>query len=124
MNLEDQCVSLEYAKKLKELGLKQECHFSWVNINDGYKIWPSHMLNNHVCSAFTASELGEIQATEFISKEGWKGDFNITKFIDKNNQMTWCCSYGHARASFDSKLCDAMAKMLIRDIEEGNFKIE
>jgi hypothetical protein len=93
MNLTNEICSLEYSKKLKELGVKQESlfyrfggeSFQYIfckyyeqysphvnlNINDGY-------------SAFTAAELGELLPNYIITKE--EEPFNnfrliITKFI-------------------------------------------
>lgn len=67
MNLEDQVVSLEYAKKLKYLGVKQESLFYW-NIG---RLW----YNLDSCgkikfSAFTSAELGDILPIHVITKQG------------------------------------------------------
>ena len=74
MKLEDQVVSLELAKKLKELGFKQESYFSWWSyVNDGdefeqiklltdeqYENSDSvkYALGNESFSAYTVAELG------------------------------------------------------------------
>jgi len=76
MKLEDQVVSLELAKKLKELGFKQESYFSWWSyVNDGdefeqiklltdeqYENSDSvkYALGNESFSAYTVAELGEV----------------------------------------------------------------
>lgn len=39
MKLEDQVCSLEYAKKLKELGVKQESAFSWCKPSEDDSFW-------------------------------------------------------------------------------------
>lgn len=39
IKFEDQLCSLEQAKKLKELGVKQESHFYWAGIKSDYKIF-------------------------------------------------------------------------------------
>lgn len=65
MNLEKQVCSLELAKKLKELGMKQESYFCYVNTKQGGE---PHFLTRNVSfmreknyySAFTVAELGEI----------------------------------------------------------------
>lgn len=68
MKLENQVVSLEIAKKLKELGLKQESLFHW-EVFDGpinspeivTKTYPKTVQNNmDYFSAFTVAELGEM----------------------------------------------------------------
>ena len=39
MKLENQVVSLEIAKSLKELGVKQESLFYWVSRGNGVWVW-------------------------------------------------------------------------------------
>jgi hypothetical protein len=84
MELEKQVCSLELAKKLKELGLKQESYFWWFqnarNGNwmmgdasdaikkDGKKEIPSY-------SAFTVAELGEM-----LPREEWGADSMSKKY--------------------------------------------
>lgn len=63
MKLEDQVCSLELAKRLKELGVKQESYFYWVEDRGEWVVRRNrslgfvHLLN---CSAFTVGELGEM----------------------------------------------------------------
>lgn len=77
MKLEEQVVSLELAKKLKELGVKQDGLFQWFRQfpGDDYllhyidynhhemdlKIFKEHFPDS--CSAFTVAELGEMLPT-------------------------------------------------------------
>jgi|HubBroStandDraft_2_1064218.scaffolds.fasta_scaffold16400_5 hypothetical protein len=72
MNLEDQVCSLEYAKKLKELGVKQESYFYYYpnSFNkEGYYIVCDDTrnieINDKFISAFTVAELGEMLPDEF-----------------------------------------------------------
>jgi hypothetical protein len=67
MKLEEQIVSLELAKKLKELNVKQESYFHWYrydgssNANEfkiGRAVTPAS--NLEITSAFTVAELGEM----------------------------------------------------------------
>lgn len=62
MKLEQQVTSLEISKRLKELGVKQESYFIWVE--EGWRHIPFLSDRNHgyvgSCSAFTSSELGEM----------------------------------------------------------------
>ena len=63
MKLEEQVCSLELAKKLKELGVKQDGYFSWELIYKKWEIRPDccyEDLDNVMVSAFTVAELGEI----------------------------------------------------------------
>jgi len=86
MKLENQITNLELSKKLKELGVKQESLYSWVNIKEGLlgDINP-HLINNKwekpdeyafveadevkgVFSAHTVAELGEM-LPDFVKKK-------------------------------------------------------
>lgn len=70
MKLEQQCISLSLAKRLKELGVKQESLFSWYkytsgDMNDGveetFKLMQgTPHKNTSEVSAFTVAELGEM----------------------------------------------------------------
>lgn len=68
MRIEDQVVSLELSQKLLTLGVKQNSLFKWIRDNekwiliqpvymDGYEI---SIVGDESCSAYTASELGEM----------------------------------------------------------------
>lgn len=73
MELSHQVTSIELSKQLKELGVKQESLFQWIEEFDNeFKIYPSsphfphpdwrdiNTIDDYSCSAFTASELLEI----------------------------------------------------------------
>lgn len=112
MKLEDQCVSLEIARKLKDLNIKQESLFYWGDgeilgkqeektIYTNYKGVLSWQTTGCGCcgdggeieeiySAFTASELGELLPNYVDTKK--EQPFNnfrlyITKFISINDKM-------------------------------------
>ena len=86
MKLEQQVVSLELAKKLKELGCKQESVYVWFyyggddfgtkDSSDGWKLlanWQEEDPEDlgHTFSAFTVAELGEMLPDKIISsREG------------------------------------------------------
>lgn len=63
MNLEQQCVSLELAKKLKELGVKQESLYWWSEHTIPATLWAglaaddNAIWNDMQYSAFTVAEL-------------------------------------------------------------------
>jgi hypothetical protein len=75
MKLEDQVVSLDLAKKLKELGVKQENQFVWVEWDTGAPTieladssdWTDP--DETAYSAFTVAELGEM-LPDYIAREG------------------------------------------------------
>jgi hypothetical protein len=69
MQLEQQVCSVELARKLKELGVKQKSHFwwsrSWIESFENQMDWKLCRFGetfNEItrCSAFTAAELGEM----------------------------------------------------------------
>lgn len=73
MKLEDQVVSLGLAKRLKELGVKQESYFHFSGCEeDGFMLThltPS-VMKFSVCAAFTVAELGEMLPQMYQS---WRG---------------------------------------------------
>jgi len=111
MKLENQVVSLDLAKRLKELGVKQESLFWWNRLSDepnGTEDWDLRNfqsdLASEVYSAFTVAELGEILPIRARS-ERWE---------------KWYCTYNpHDSANADGARiesaiteADARAKML------------
>ena len=127
MKLENQVCSLELAKKLKELGVKQEGLFKWHSKLDGKgnRVYteivylPIKQMEQDY-SAFTVAELGEMLPN------------SIDKFvmvIMKMNKGTWVCGYyKDLKEMFyevgDKILVNAMAKMLIWLIEQGKVKVK
>ncbi len=87
MKLEQQVVSLELAKKLKELGVKQESLFWWttnnLNFTDEKCTWwiePTVESYTRRISAFTVAELGEMLPTRY------KKTVYHSKNIPSNNE--------------------------------------
>lgn len=90
LNLEQQVCSLESAKKLKELGFRQDSLFYWVNWLDDNSICIEEnkditILRNNfkkpagfIISAYTASELGELLPTD-------KYNFQTSKHMHKDD---------------------------------------
>ena len=75
MKLESQCVSLELAKKLKELGFNNESYFIWDKVGGieetHYEVRPSYNFKyDDEISAYTVAELGQI-LYEVFEKNGW-----------------------------------------------------
>lgn len=126
MNLEDQVCSLEYAKKLKEFGIKQNSLFWWrryIPIKGSTYISPEWKIsiyegstNNYdIISAFTASELGEISKGLF---------FNIS--INDNGlwSLYFSPDYGTDNSyTFEEKnLSDLIAKMILANHKEKEIE--
>lgn len=125
MRLEGQVVSLELAKKLKELGVKQESLFYWSFYDDGNSIDAPAVAFVDNCnlsfmedlvSAFTVAELGEMFPINTSTTKGaswwhcqwWDGVQDITR--DKATK--------HHRIPSETE-ADARAKMLVYLLEEG-----
>lgn len=73
LRLEQQCVSLELAKRLKELGVKQESYFYWEDDLDGGYLLVGDKVNGDY-AAFTVAELGEMLPKLMISQY-WNNGF-------------------------------------------------
>lgn len=74
MKLQDQVISLELAKNLKELGVKQDSLFYWWKPIDGDWILvekkeqdEGYQMEGRAFSAFTVAELGEMLPCDFVS---------------------------------------------------------
>jgi len=145
MNLENEVISLELAKKLLTLGVKQKSFFVWEYYDDKcygvkfipYAVVPDQMNNFKLYSAFTAGELMEL-LPPFIDT-GMNEPFNIfylsiKKRPTKNIQYIakYICdsipgeqldnpfyeiTHPHLKA-YSEKLSDCLALMLIALIED------
>jgi len=129
MTLEQQCCSLELAKELKALGVKQESLFRWSRVEIGTKEthrdhWGRYFLrydavpryfDDTVC-AFTVAELGEMMLLNEIG-------FNAIKLIDNGGGWLWEINYKHigdvAFGGSEKTEADARAKTLIHLIKNG-----
>lgn len=130
MNIEQQVCSLELAKKLKELGVKQDSIIYWYNYS-----WNGWIVNTRgqlpynldteqddCVSAFTVAELGEMLPPyiEKYEKTYWR-NFNI-KFMSymtrDGNYDDLCPTQGGDTEA------DTRAKMLIHLIENNLVKVE
>lgn len=95
MKLEQQVCSLELAKRLKELGVKQESLFYWVDLNFGgkrgdLKPYPMFYQNQRpwddgdlyseywLASAFTAAELGLLLPGTITRQEHFVEPYDLT----------------------------------------------
>ena len=124
MKLEKQVVSLELAKKLKELGVPQTAHFEWQKwkTEGSRKIeWEVHEgygdFTEDWYSAFTVAELGEMLQTDqgLLIPVPVDGRWNAPS--PKNGQVV------NLGRRVNITEADARAKMLIYLIENNLIKV-
>lgn len=124
MNLEQQVVSLEYAKRLKEFGVTEKARFMWVEEVDGHGIYlhPTHdnQIDENSCGvsearyptlyknyfAYSVAELGEL----LPEKVCWRGYANYGG--------EWKIQFGDFEAKARTE-ADCKAIMLIYLLENG-----
>ena len=119
MRLENQVCSLELAKRLKELGVKQESLHYWAKTlgENEPELDASPFATEFGCySAFTVAELGEMlpkgitaYCTNVSGKWGWKSFYIVTAAIS-------------VAETFGTE-GDARAKMLIYLIENNLISV-
>lgn len=122
MKLESQVVSLELAKQLKEMGVKQESYFYWYERKD----YPSMVMDPIFVlamrnvglefvkgpSAFTVAELGEALPVGFFTGKA---------LLPSPGEMWFCTKNGECLLYADTE-ADARAKMRIHLIKKGIVK--
>jgi hypothetical protein len=125
MQLEQQVCSVELARKLKELGVRQNSHFwwsrSWIETGNSldWKVCRFGETFNETtrCSAFTAAELGEMLPHDNASQrkdmrrknpEGLLKQWTAYYLLEDGSKMVF--ERGNTEA-------DARAKLLIHLIE-------
>lgn len=126
MELKNQVVSLDIAKRLKELGVKQNALNWWIeNIHTGeitlnLTLYPT---GSGSFSAFTCSELGEMLPKGF--RVG-KVSARYQRGKGKYKAYNWHDGYGTIekvnKDFFADTLADVMGKMLIYLYENGLIK--
>lgn len=130
MELKNQVVSLEIAKQLKSLGVKQDAHFYWKPWNDGsaslVEMKTADLGDTHgdAVSAFSVAELGEL-LPPMVKKEYNGVKEQIYKYIWENGSRDlW--SVGYFTHDFKVRLqefapteADARGKMLIYLLHYG-----
>jgi hypothetical protein len=122
MRIEDQVVSVELAKEMEELGIKQDSIWIWVKgVNDKYGLvleWDVD-LRNETYSAFTVAELGEMLPGRMkTSDSGW--NYLHTTKLENTNE--WLVAYFKDELKGSSE-ADAHAKMLLYLLKEKIIKV-
>ena len=129
MTLESQVVSLPLAKRLKELGVKQESLVYWCVAENGQK-WLGYSVDHHTAfgevqsfSSFTVGELGEMLPRGIYS---YKNDCKGSRWRALGEADMWDRSGGvvlDGRPFQDAESeADARAKMLVYLLEKGMVK--
>lgn len=149
MNLYDQFCSLDLAKRLEELGVKQESLFYWLNVEhcihmkvkeDGYSLQEDEDGNPIIDKIDYRTELGN-PAVYNIDKENYWSAFTVAElgemlpmFSTDYNQLKivkvsggWRVGY-YSDRTFEKEfiekiLANAMAKMLIYLIENKLIEV-
>jgi hypothetical protein len=139
--LEKQVVSLDLARRLKELGVKQESLFFWAKtklgknsewgwqlrlaVEDGFKGFASPKDLTEITgknrddaySAFTVAELGEMLPWDIV----------ISRNIDKQWHITFQANGLQEKDVYsvmsENTEADARAKMLIYLLENGLYRV-
>lgn len=132
MELEKQVCSLELARRLKELGVKQESMFAWAEFPDrSWRVVFDDETKGYDAPAFTVAELGEIlpRSTLFYrfgesdqdSYRGWEcRNYPMFSAAPKLPEELYRTS-----TFFQAKTeADARAKMLVYLLENKLIKIE
>jgi hypothetical protein len=108
MELEKQVCSLELAKRLKELGVKQESQYEWLlPPYEGLDFVGGKNRTHNVAAAFTVAELGEMLPVRLFI-EGMKVHENgYTEFQTKKLHGSWKCLYlNSVGASYSNEAAD------------------
>jgi hypothetical protein len=136
MRIEDQVTSLELAKRLKELGVRQESLFWWVDEGryvPSWRVkfkkkaqvhWASRQEERFV-SAFTVAELGELLPQRLFFEDGYFYGNVYFETYPLNTTSGWLCNYVATRGTVlinpyleeAHTEADARAKMLIYLLE-------
>jgi hypothetical protein len=121
MKIEDQVCSLELARKLKDLGVKQTSFFVWVELYQGpyFGFAPFHRLAmsgenldvEKLWSAPTVADLGEILPWQVGGKR-----LNFDKW-QNTHRITYYLAGEHNYEQTADTEADARAKMLIYLLE-------
>lgn len=138
MKLENQVVSLDLAKRLKELGVKQESAFFWRHLfvndesdrttDDYWELMHQSPMDIEQVAAFTVAELGEMLPRRFvvdgksfalrIKPDGRDWLVGYTRPLGKQERReTGLPHYDKTHQVWERTEADARAKMLIYLLE-------
>lgn len=127
MKVEDQVTSLELSKRLKELGIKQDSLFYWINPNlenglSDYLVSFGKRGNKNDLSAFTVAEVGILLPDEILLD----GNILYKNYFCGNSLYSIAYSHPSGRIGieeFGNNEVEVRSKMLIYLIKKGIIKI-
>ena len=126
MDIKEQVCSLEPARELKRLGVKQESYWAWVIDNDGVcELKPTDTVEvgYEAYAAFTVAELGEMLPDKIQAQ--LQAILMTGKICGYSDIGDWCVQYRmhylgtNAVEARDNSEANARAKMLIALILNG-----
>ena len=139
MTPEQQLTSLELSKKLKELGVKQESLFCWLEVIDDFNVLPeiiyykkstskgSYGENGYweekVYSAFTVAELGEMLPWEIFEIDKGKYLVDLSTLVGEDGWRSSLLAVSDSKSNLNNHIeksdteANARAKMLIYLLE-------
>ena len=126
MEINEIVCSLENAKKLKELHVNQQSYFMWY-IDD--ELYPTRILTTKFCKA---GEFKELRLYSAFTAQELLNILRFKSFINISPDNVFACSvYYQPENGTDNSysfqgnnLADLLAKVLIAQIKEGEFKNE
>lgn len=125
MELEQQVCSLEIAKRLKELGVKQENLYYWLEASDGARLMKNPILDTYKYfkrySAFTVAELGEMLPRGTKSYLHKCVDGCDSRYFDKEISYE-CQLHDKSKTTTAETEANARARMLIYLLENNLIK--
>lgn len=113
---------LEYCKELKELGVKQSGLFQWdIKRKRFYYEKPQGNIEIDNCSAWTASELGEM-LPKFVEIQKYSWGYKFKIMSGNSNKLYPPVDVLYAEDN--SSLVNGMAKMLIYLLKNNIISLE
>jgi len=114
MKIQDQVCSLELSNKLKELGVKQESLYCWLEASDGARLMTNPANDSYKffeqSSAFTVAEIGEMLPSRYK-----QGKYNGKYYAEHYEDNFDLCEGSDTEAN-------ARAKMLVYLLETNLIK--
>jgi hypothetical protein len=112
MDIENQVVSLELAKRLKELGVEKSGYFCWQTSRGGTSVWGETQRSElemggeeFIAWAYTAADLAEMAKPNII-------------YRNPNAIGKWMASIPSVEG-YGETIADALGNLLVKRIQDG-----